>query len=766
MSIKRKTKISIFEIVAAILILDIAFFTYSCNKSAKTKLSGRYKQVAKPYKMVSNQAFVGAKTCKKCHAEAYKKWKESDHYHAMAVADSKNVRGDFNNTTFRHNGTTYRFFKKNGSFMVHTKGPKGRCHNYNIAYTLGWTPLQQYLIRFPGGKYQALTVAWNTKKKQWFSLYPNLKINPHDFLYWTRGAMNWNTMCANCHSTNLHQNYIAKSDSFHTTWSSINVSCEACHGPGKKHVDYIRSLHGKKPDMKIVRSELKMTTGIGSHKLAEECARCHSLREQVSKAYNFKGTLMDHFVPDLPHPPNYYPDGQIKNEDYVYGSFLQSRMYHAGIACTNCHNPHTYHLIAKGNALCISCHASSYNTPAHTHHKMNTAGAKCVNCHMTGKNYMQVDFRRDHSFRIPRPDLTEKYGTPNACNSCHKKKSAKWAAQTIQKWYGSPTPKNHFYKFTEVLAQASKTGPNAEPELIRLAKDNTQPAIARATALWYLGQFSDGQAVNAMQQALKSKSSLVRTSAVKAVSNLSESARDQILKPMIMDSVRSVRVAAMSGLANLQKSDFPDSEQSAYKVAYRDLKQHFQVTQYFPAGQFNQGEYYERMKKWGKAEKAYRKALAKNPHFNEARINLADLYNQQGKNNKAEKLLKTVVRQEPDYGPAYYSLALLVAQKGRLNVSIGYFKEAVKRMPEHARIYYNWAIVYQKLHQYHNSEQKYLKAIHIDPNNTDYQYGIITLYLQNKKLKMALQHAKKLVEMHPDNQRFRILMERIENNIR
>jgi len=759
MSIKKKLPESVLFLFKSSLILGLIIIAYGCNNFDKSKSSRGHSETSYENIKNSNQDFVGAKTCETCHNKAYGEWEKSDHYHAMAVANAKNVRGNFNNIIFRRKGITYRFYKNDENYMVRTMGPDRKYHAYKIVYTFGWTPLQQYLIRFPKGKYQALTVAWDTKKKRWFSLYPHLKIKTDDFLFWTNGAMNWNTMCADCHSTNLHQNYVAKSDSFHTTFSGINVSCEACHGPGRQHVDYISSLHGNKPDLKIVRQSLKMTAGTPSRKLVDECARCHSRREQITKAYNRRGTFLDHYDPDLPHPPNYYADGQIKSEDYVYGSFLQSKMYHAGIACINCHDPHTYHLVATGNKLCVRCHSSRrFNTTAHTHHKLNTPAAKCVNCHMTGKDYMQVDFRRDHSFRIPRPDISVKYGTPNACNTCHSDKSAKWAALAIKKWYGNPGSKDHFFNFTQILAKASKEGPNAESELLQLVKDTTQPAVARATAIWYLSRFVNIQSVAVIKNALHSGKGLIRISAVKALANLSPSLRDQMLKPMVMDSVRAVRIAAAMGLADLQKSDFSIAERSAYDKVNKELQESFEITQYFPAGQFNKGQYFERKKNWNKAVAAYRKAIAKNPHFNEARLNLADLYNQLGQNDKAEKLLKTVTRQEPDYGPAYYSLALLTAQEGKLEESLSYFDKATRRMPHNARIYYNQAIVLQKLKQYKYSETKYLRAINLDPDNTDYQYGIITLYLQQNNFKKALPHAKKLIELQPDNRAYQRLI--------
>ena len=760
---KSKKKIPSIYLLLCALVLNLSgYILISCNKSNKktaqadaTNYSGQ---------LVANN-YVGDQVCKNCHAKEYDQWKQSDHYHSMEKATDQSVRGNFDNVTFKNGGISYRFYKTDGKFMVQTLGADGKYHNYTVRYTFGWEPLQQYLIRFPRGKYQALTVAWDTQKKRWFSLYPNQKINPEsfrDWLFWTNGGMNWNNQCADCHSTNLRQHYIARSDSFHTTWSVINVSCESCHGPGKKHVTYVESLKGKKPDMAIIRRGLLMTRGTSSHRLVDECARCHSRREEITRSHDLKGRFLDSYIPQLPHPDHYYGDGQIKDEDYVYASYLQSKMYHYGIACTNCHNPHTMHLKLPGNQLCSGCHdPKKYDTQSHIHHKMNTKAALCINCHMPGKNYMQVDFRRDHSFRLPRPDLTEKYGVPNACNSCHDHKSAKWAANAIRKWYGDN--RNSFYHFTGVLAKASKEGPSStEMSLIDLVKDRSQPAIARATAIWYLGQVFDDSSRSIIRESLNDQSPLVRLSAVTALSQLPPDRKRKLLVTSLIDSVRAIRVTAASALAGFTVSDLPENARSAFRKASRGLREEFEITRYFPAGQMNIGLYYEKKSEWNRAIGAYQKALDKDPHFNAARINLAYLYNRLGRTKEAELLFKAVIRQEPGYGPAYYSLALLISGDGNLKKALTYFKEAADRMPQNARVYYNWAIALQKLKRYKESEVTYKRALSLEPNNSTYQYGIVTLYLQQKKYAEALPHLRKLQQLEPGNPQYERLLEMAE----
>ncbi len=182
--------------------------------------------------------FVGRDKCVDCHKKEYDNWQNSHHDLAMDVADDKTVLGNFNDSIFEHKGVRTRFFRKGKKFFVNTQGPDGKMKDFEIKYTFGYTPLQQYLIPFPGGRLQSLTIAWDVEKKRWYHLYPEDPIDPEDWLHWTKNAQNWNGMCAECHSTHLQKNFDMETDTYQTTWSEIDVSCEACHGPASNHVEW------------------------------------------------------------------------------------------------------------------------------------------------------------------------------------------------------------------------------------------------------------------------------------------------------------------------------------------------------------------------------------------------------------------------------------------------------------------------------------------------------------------------------------------------
>ncbi len=376
--------------------------------------------------------YVGRASCVECHTAEVEAWTGSNHDRAMEVATDESVLGDFNDVEFTHHGITSRLYRDGAKFMIRTEGPDGQLHDYEIKYTLGVRPLQQYMVEFdrpvdmPSGelaRLQVLRISWDTEARRWIDVPPPdvpEKLSPDDDLHWTGIAQRWNNMCAYCHSTNLQKNFDVQSATYRTTFSEIDVSCEACHGPASVHVELARSkwwFWDRKrgyglPNLKSTDTRVELHT----------CAPCHSRRRVHAPDFRPGDNYYDYFSNELLEAATYYADGQILDEDYEFGSFLQSKMHAQGIRCTDCHDPHAARPKHDGNRLCTSCHqhpAAKYDTPAHHFHQSDSTGASCVECHMPETTYMEVDPRRDHSIRVPRPDLSVALGTPNACTRCH-----------------------------------------------------------------------------------------------------------------------------------------------------------------------------------------------------------------------------------------------------------------------------------------------------------------------------------------------------------
>ena len=244
----------------------------------------------------------------------------------MQEATPETVLGDFNDTAFTHFGVTSRFFQRDGRFFVNTEGPDGAPADFELTYAFGVEPLQQYLAPFPGGRLQSLSIAWDTERNQWFHLYPDERIKPDDPLHWTGRYQNWNLMCADCHSTNLRKNYDVASDTYETTWAEIDVGCQACHGPGASHVELAGAAEegSNPPEGWGLVSPLTPPSGDDQNTEVETCAPCHSRREPLTPVAAHGGTLLDDYLPARLREGLYHPDGQILDEVYVYGSFVQS----------------------------------------------------------------------------------------------------------------------------------------------------------------------------------------------------------------------------------------------------------------------------------------------------------------------------------------------------------------------------------------------------------------------------------------------------------
>jgi predicted CXXCH cytochrome family protein len=713
--------------------------------------------------------YVGKESCFECHKEEYELWTGSHHDMAMDTALEGAVLGNFDNHEFKHKGKTHKMYKKAGRFFVFTEGENGRFEEFQVAYTFGYSPLQQYLIPFEGGRLQCLPIAWDCENKKWFhmadTLYPDNDLKPDSWLYWTNQAQNWNGMCADCHSTNLKKNYDPNSKTFHTTWSEIDVSCEACHGPASDHLNWANLPDGARPEGGHA-GFLFESKNLDNWELLGICARCHSRRSVLGDYPNENEDLLNCFVPQKLVQPYYYADGQVFDEDYVFGSFAQSKMFEKGVKCNDCHDVHSGELILDGNKLCLQCHRPDvYNTSEHHFHKMQGnnlervedysgvplydegEGAKCINCHMVGRYYMGIDYRRDHSFRVPRPDLTIEIGSPNACTDCHKDKTAEWAKQYIEKWYG--IKKRPHYGQTFFAAQQGLSG--VTEQLYLYATNELFPVMIRATSLVLLGNYNDSLSQAAVRQSLSDSKSLVRHSALTSFNpeNLEDFIRT--LSPMLSDPVLAIRTEAAFRLSEVPADSLTENQKKALTFALAEYKETNIYMSDFPGGQYNLGNYYLNVGEYGLAEEAFLEAIHIDDLFYRAKINLAMLYNNQGKNKESERLFREVLNDFPELYDINYSLGLLLAEEGSYKESKKYLLKAYEQVPQNSRILYNLALLENKRKNYNEAEKYFLLAIEKEPSNYDYLYGICTFYLSINDLNNASDFAERIKKHFPQN---------------
>lgn len=533
--------------------------------------------------------YVGSDTCIDCHRAEHAAWTDSHHAWAWRPATAENVLADFNDTEFAHQGITTRFFRRDGAFWIETDGPNDARLTYEVKYTVGITPLQQYLIETDGGRLQTLDIAWDTVAGRWFMVFPDHENNvPGNALHWTGVYKNWNGRCAECHSTGFEKGYDASLKTFDSTWAEIGAGCESCHGPAGRHVEMVRQQElseGIRDYLKLADTGLPATTlpKSQSQEIAM-CSACHSRRTAFSGDSSPHGAAFaDHYDLALLRPNLYFPDGQIKDEVFVLGSFLQSKMYAAGVQCSDCHNPHSNRVKDTGNGLCTQCHSpagnprfpqlsrSTYDDFDHMRHQPGTPGGQCVDCHMPARTYMQVDPRRDHRFGIPSPQDTIDLGVPNACTSCHEDQEPEWAVEQLATWRpdGAQPASNFGWLFQRVETDPSH--PNNIADLVKLIESPDLPEIVRATAIERLSPYAQQLDWTALVPLTQSPSVVERLAAVRLFSNAPPIHAHPVLARALADEMRSVRIVAARGLLSVPAEQMPEDLRPAMQAAMQEF---------------------------------------------------------------------------------------------------------------------------------------------------------------------------------------------------
>ncbi|MFQ5547047.1 MAG: tetratricopeptide repeat protein [Woeseia sp.] len=712
--------------------------------------------------------FVGAQVCASCHSRQFTDWRDSHHAKAMQPATDETVLGDFADAEFPHFGVRNAFFRRNGQFRVRTDNADGELQDFEVAYTFGVSPLQQYLVEFPDGRVQALPTAWDARPRgaggqRWFHVYGDEYIASTDPLHWTGREQNWNYMCAECHSTGLEKNYDASTDSFGTTWTEINVACEACHGPGSRHAG--RPAVGLPVDLNDAGESLwriNAATGIAERsdppagKLAqpEACGRCHSRRANIAPAYVFGRPLTDTHLPSLLDEHLYYPDGQIKDEVYVYGSFLQSRMYAAGVTCSDCHDPHTAALKTAGSVsrVCASCHLPS-RFDSSAHHRHPQAAVECVDCHMPSRTYMVVDPRRDHSFRIPRPDLTVGTGSPNACKHCHSDQDDRSLSEAAAAWYGRPA--SHF---AEAIQAARRSEAGANALLIELIADGSQPGIARATALTLLAAPISGDARALIERELSSRDPLIRIAALRALDTVSPDYRARWAAALLTDPSRAVRLQAVSTLSPLR-----DTLRQAHRERFDAAEKEYIDSQLAiaerPESHINLGILYAEAGESANAEASYLQALSMEPRAVAARANLADLYRSLGRDGDAERLLREGQALDDKSAPLHHALGLVLVRNEKPDAALVELARAVELEAGNPRFVYVYGVALNSLGRSRQAMAVLEKARESFPGDYDIGWALATMYRDSDRTADARAEASRLLQQFPEDANSRRLLE-------
>ncbi|MCO4798448.1 MAG: hypothetical protein KC484_04490 [Colwelliaceae bacterium] len=638
--------------------------------------------------------------CIYCHANQLMEWQTSDHAKSMAIADKHSVLGNFNNATVKHYGQKAIFFIEKNQYQVKISYDD-KSDTYPIKYTFGYFPLQQYLVETEPGTLQVLPFAWDSRDKKeggqrWYHNYAHEEIRPEDRLHWRQPLQNWNGMCADCHSDGLERNYDTDKNSFNTQFDNINVGCLSCHGDTPEHGEkqnkesshraavvpplgnWLRNINDKTAHWQGKARD---------NSFMDNCFACHSLRSPLTDGFKANIPFLEQFTPQLPAAPNYHADGQIKEEVYVYGSFLQSKMYGAGVNCLDCHDKHTMKIKIEGNGLCLQCHSGeTYNVKEHHQHQENSQGAECVNCHMPETRYMGVDDRRDHSFKIPRPDLSEQFNTPNACIKCHEDKSNQWAEENLTKWHGKPQtllPSKYF------LMKLNAGQSISVAQHLSIIADEKLDVISRASALQMLSYTTQSIPANKLLPYIKHNEPLLRLSAASVGLLLAPKEREKHLSALLNDKLKAIRVAAARSLVS---TTITSENQSIFSSAFEELTSANEINSWRGEFRANQAMMALEVNDSLGAETLLKQAIKIEPYFDAGYINLADLYRSQQRASLVNSVLRQGMKNNPLSGALTYSYGLHLVRQQKLAKAIEYFEKSINLDSQNSQYAYTYVL--------------------------------------------------------------------------
>ncbi len=704
--------------------------------------------------------YAGSESCRECHAEAFNDWMGSDHQLAERLPDAKLDNPAFEPPReYQHAKQTTQISSTNGTYQVSTRGLSGTKEDFQVERIIGERPLRQYLIPFPNGRLQTLDASYEPEKNEWFNVYGDEDRQPGEWGHWTGRGMSWNTQCASCHNTRLRKNYDHKADTYTTASAEMSVGCEACHGPMKAHVDW-RKKYPETTDTDPTIKKFDKDQWIGA------CGMCHSRRTELTGDFVPGDNYLDHFSHVIPNETDiYFADGQVRDENYVFTSFLGSRMYHAGVRCMDCHQPHTTKTILPGNVLCMRCHAaptpeypkSPIIDPAgHSHHQLSGEGALCVNCHMPQTTYMQRDPRRDHGFTIPDPLLTKEHGIPNACNRCHQDKDVDWSIKAVEEWYG-PRMDRPTRTRARWVAGARAGDAGTRDNLLQMLRTEELP-FWRAVAADLLDPWVYDPAVaDALLTEVSSTNALLRGTVAQTLGPLVRNGSARVegqLRKLLADPVRKVRVDAAWALRD--RLDL-NSE------AGQDLLRSLDYSLDMPTGALQMGVFHLDRKDTTTALKYIEWAIKLDGYSAPLRHEYAIALSMAGRPKDAVAALKEAVRLNPNEAEFRFKLGLAYHETGESFRTIGELEEAVRLNPRHSRAWYNMGLMLNQMGEPDRAIVALENAEKAEPNDPEIPYALATVLISVERRYDAAEAAMRALRIAPNYGPARAFLERLGN---
>ncbi|MGE3309166.1 MAG: tetratricopeptide repeat protein [Limisphaerales bacterium] len=687
--------------------------------------------------------YAGSESCKDCHGTQHGSWHGSNHGLAERPVDEALDRIAFEpGRSFSHGSQTTDVSWNDGRPTVRADGVAGKRDAMPVARVIGHEPLRQYLVEFPGGRLQTLEASWDPKLNEWFNVYGAEDRLPGEWGHWTGRGMNWNTMCGTCHNTRFRKHYDPGTDAYRSAMAEPTVGCEACHGPMRDHVSWQRAWtdSGKKDPTLVKRTPAEHM---------ETCAPCHARRAELTGDFVPGESFWDHFLLSIVDETEvFYPDGQVREEDYEFTAFLGSRMHAAGVTCLDCHDSHKAQPLLDGNDLCLRCHnGSRQGSPIidpvrHSFHRPGEAGSRCVDCHMPITVYMGRDPRHDHGFTTPDPKLTKEFGIPNACNRCHSDRDADWALAACETWYG-PRMERPARARASLMARGRRGEPSARDGLLALLRSNETPSWKASSVALLARWVNDEPVRDALIGVLGHEHPMVRHRAVQALAPRVEggdTAAASAVRGRLTDGSRGVRVASAWALRGQGHQE---------GAAGTELAHMLRLNADQPTGQAQLAVAALARGAMEEAISHYQRAVAWDPGSPALRQDLAVALSLSGRSREALEQTREAARIQPDVGENHYRLGLAWAEVGDLGQAVAALEEALRLDPSNDRAAYNLGLAYQQRGDSGRALTMLELAERANPRDARIPYARATVLMQSDLRAEAREAARRVLAIDP-----------------
>ena len=643
--------------------------------------------------------FSGSDSCRRCHEAEHTQWARSLHVQmTRPVAAGAAILGNFDRVSFADHGRAYTMNVRDGRRFISVSHGGRPAETFEVHYTLGAKRFQGYLTRLPEGRIYVLPVFWHIAQQRWVDWKEITPVpdGDHDL------RQIWNVTCFNCHATNLDANFDVASKTFKTTWTEMGLTCEACHGPARRHIALMEKWEAGGKPAPNAPVEIFAPRSATPRQVFDMCAYCHGNKNNLFLGF-LPGERMEEYalpflvsetMPADDPQGDFWPDGRPSRFNRPQALTLSGCFIKGNVTCTNCHvahgsrNEHSLKVpIAQSDRLCTQCHESlavPANVERHTRHPVASQGSRCIECHMSDVNWRLLIRRRDHTFAAPVPEMTAAYGVPNGCTTCHDGRSPEWASAVLDRWYGDRERRTRAMRVADIFYRAGAGDAAALAGLASLAVDRSHGMLVRASAAEYIGRVyvaasgkpadlaragrsqtstegtslkiegsSEGargegrgavppdvttRVVNALIGASSDPEPTVRAVAVRSLGAISDRRATMPLVSRLRDDVRLVRVAAAEALLWMGVTTMPGA-----------------------AGEL-----------LAKAQDEYGQALEIFPDMASNHARRGWLESERGRQVEAARALDIALHLDPQYARAH-------VYRGVVDVRSGRFDEAIKR---------------------------------------------------------------------------------------